>query len=138
MLVDNPMKVRIHPIGCRGCAVRMTAPRTQLPRPARLTSGQPWMPVDFIEKGGYDAATSAVSTTASTRLIPAAVHATCRACTSGRPTHGDDDVGAAGLVRADREVAAHRVHPVAKVPQPARRDDRCGVEALPVVAHEQL
>ena len=35
-------------------------------------------------------------------------------------------------------VAAHRVHPVAQVPQPARRDDRRDVEALPVVAHEQL
>ena len=76
MLVDNPMMLRIQPIGCRGCAVRMTAPRAALPRPARLTSGQPWMPVDLIEKGGYDAATSAVSTTASTRQIPAEVHAT--------------------------------------------------------------
>src|SRR5829696_3876898 len=137
MLVDIPMKLRIQPMGCRGWAVRTTAPRTELPMPARLTSGQPWMPVDVVEKGGYDAATSAVSTTPRTRLITAAVQATCPARTSGRLAHGDDDVGAAGLVGADHEVAADRVHPVAQVPQPSGRQDGRHVEASPVVAHSQ-
>ena len=31
-----------------------------------LTSGQPWMPVDLADSSGYDATTSAVSTTART------------------------------------------------------------------------
>ena len=47
-------------------------------------------------------------------------------------------VGAAGVVRADSEVAAHRVDAVAQVPQPAGGDHGRYVEPVPVVAHEQL
>src|SRR4051812_2289177 len=142
MLVVSPTMFSIHPIGCRGCASRITAPSTALPTPATLTSGQPWMPVDLADSGGYDAITSAVSTTARITLMAAKNQAARDTFTSARLAHrdcrhGDDHVGATGLVRAHRKLTAHRVRPIAHVPEAAGRQDPRGVEALPVIAHQQ-
>ena len=99
-------------MGWRGWAPRMTAPSTALPTPAMVTSGQPWMPIDFTEQRGVRRHDERrVDDGEEHADARAASQATRRASTSG-PLGGptvDDHVGAAGLVRADGEVAIHRV-----------------------------
>src|SRR3954454_23754645 len=142
MLVVSPIRLRIQPIGWRGCEPRITAPSIALPIPAMFTSGHPWIPSESVENGGYDAVTSTVSATPSTTQTAATVQATWRIRTSAHPDRserrqGRDHVGASRLVRADREVATHRVDPVAHGAEPSGCQHRRDVEPLTVVAHEQ-
>src|SRR4051812_24742049 len=142
MLVVTPTRLRIQPMGWRGWVPTITAPSTPLPIAATSTSGHPWMPTDFVDRGGYDATTSTVSTTVRATLIAAVSQAIRPARTSARLAHdecrnGRDHIGAPGVVGADREIAVHRVHAVAHVPEAPGRQDGRHVETLPVVADQQ-